>query len=538
MWEPTNSIVDACDVSFYDVVERFGHNFPLHTFLSMMRKWCSHVKGGGIAGENGGRLVLATECLSGTFETQEYADQLSSKIGEATTCIFYRLSLFVHRGAVPAEIGALAEDSLLGTAVVTRIGCSLGAPYVLDECIVKHPPLLNNYVHVQRNHTRSILGRDFTIQGTYFCQQDSLLGVCAHAAARMYLLNHPDGPVDPPPYYHINDHILRLTPERIKSFGVEGGLSADEITSILAHYGLRAWCHDYGEEADRDCAWDVYSGVEQSRPALLVFRTINPDVQHVVVTVGHTLNTDLWLPQARPHYFLRESQGLHHYDSTMWVQDFIVQDDNFGMLLCLPCAALSSGLDTSVIRDPNEDAAPRQGFGTFCIIDKAGNVDGAKAEVLALDILYHLMREMSDVDLSDNIWLGRLRDVAKNSKMGPVARHFLANKSDYVVHLKAVHDRAGIRLEEEFAALAEQKLPDRFWLTELTLPHLFTANRRKLGDVVCSCEDPRGDQLHGEPQVLLVRLPGLFSVIGEAPSLSGLMGHVQMFCKEISGPEW
>jgi len=308
------------------------------------------------------------------------------------------------------------------------------------------------------------------------------------------------------------------------------------VAQVLRHYDLDTWVHNYEQEKDRDCAGDVYAAVESDGPALVVFETAARGIEHVVLAVGHTLNTDLWLPLARPHYFLRQKDKLRHFDSTMWVEDFVVHDDNFGMLLCLPAAAIWSGRDPSIL--DNDEFEPVQGLGKFCISDKQGNVDGRKAEILALDVLYKFFDELQGEDLSDNIWLHRLGQVVRDTKKGPLARTFMITRDEYLTHLSRMPDGGGVGIESEAIKLAKVSLPAKFWITDLALPHLFTANRRKLGEVLCSSQDAAAVGLHGQPKILLVRLPGLFAVSGRDPLESRVTGHVPICCAAEDRPYW
>ena len=76
--------------------------------------------------------------------------------------------------------------------------------------------------------------------------------------------------------------------------------------------------------------------------------------------------------------------------------------------------------------------------------------------------------------------------IKANPKLGEwlVLRTILTDKKAYEQHLREIHDPDGNTLEEALIREICDELPDYFWLTELTLPDLYTANKRKLGDVL------------------------------------------------------
>jgi len=542
MWRPGGGFEDATTLSFYDCFEALKGTYALHGLLSFMRKWSLHtaLKRGLAEGrEVPPELLLDSEVLPKTDADKAYEAALSHKLDGEVTTRTIRLSFFDYPHRSGLRIDVIPEEALLGTALVTTITTPLHEFSVVADCVVRCPPLLNNYVHLQREFTRVIQGRSFTIRGTYFCQQDGLTGVCAHAAARMYLANHPRGPVNPPSFDYINREILGLDADRVRRLGTpaaHGGLDASELIKVLSSYDLNVFIHDYRREPDRDYAADVYAAIESQVPAILAFTTSR--AQHVVVAVGHTLNTDLWLPQVQLEYFQGDT-GPHCHPSNMWVEDYIVHDDNFGMLQCLPARCLGSNANAPSEGDDAVRGVLRLGGkATACISARYGNVDSKSAEILALHVLYKVLEHLQACGKNMH-WLWRLMEVIRAPRKGPVLRTFQTSRDDYLGHLRLIRDREGLAVETRAIELAETELPDCFWITEFTLSDLYTANRRKLGELLCSGCDPKATQPGGGlPQFLLLRLPGSLAVGDGRVEETPPYGHVEILHQPTEALQW
>lgn len=108
-------------------------------------------------------------------------------------------------------------------------------------------PLLNNYVHIFNTFDCQVKINDdetfeYKITGTYFCQQNSITSVCAHASLCMTINNMGRGIISPE---DINEKI-GINHIDIK-FGVnKDGLQDDEMMVVLRSYGLTfTWMNLY-----------------------------------------------------------------------------------------------------------------------------------------------------------------------------------------------------------------------------------------------------------------------------------------------------
>jgi hypothetical protein len=555
MWTPGSGIENGVELSFYDIAESLGGSYAIHRLMSFMRKWSLYEARKKSTQSDQSvlpRLVIDSEVLGQVDD--EYRDALSNRLGKSVDTQQFRISLFDHDYSAGISTDSIPDENLMASAIITRISTQDQERSLISDCIVRDPSLLNNYLHLRPEFERIIRGRPFKISGTYFCQQDGLVGVCAHAAAVMYLANHPKGIKALPSFNEINKQILKLEDSRIKILGSGdngGGLSNLELVEILRYYNLNAFSHNYKHDPHRDYASDVYAAVESGKPALLAFETAHSG--HVVVALGHTLNTDLWLAEVKHQYF-GNNEVRCHSNTCMWVEDFLVHDDNFGMLLCLPTHCLSAGASIAQARKflsdlvmdedgingiPDEHifgclaTSGLKGKALSCVSDRTGNVDGSDAEIIARNILYDMLGR--DDGISRPIWFERLREVINRKGKGPVLRSFQTTKIEYIEHLRSIFDRDRREISREAIEKADMHLPHTFWHVEVTLPDLFTANGSKLGEVIISDQGDANN--NGDPQVLGVRLPGRLW-ISDKTIQTGACGYVPMLQKSTGCLTW
>jgi len=85
----------------------------------------------------------------------------------------------------------------------------------------------------------------------------------------------------------------------------------------------------------------------------------------------------------------------------------------------------------------------------------------------------------------------------------------------YINHIKSLVDWDGNSERQDSIELFNKNLPDSFWLVEISVPQLFPANERKLGDVVINAQidiDIHNIYKH----LLYVRLPGAYYMLGDS----------------------
>jgi hypothetical protein len=238
----------------------------------------------------------------------------------------------------------------------------------------------------------------------------------------------------------------------------------------------------------------------------------------VVSILGHTLNSDMWKPEAELVYsgyyeedhkntsIIKREDRLDNYKSTAaWVDHFIIHDDNFGMYFCLPVEALKR------VTLPKDD--PRfRAFSATAIIPPGvttslyKEVERASA-LITQQILDTLIDKQTELD----IWSFRIWDAMHSELPRPVVlRSFLVKKEEYFDSLNQ-NDFDGNTFTKNEKDEIIKILPPLFWLSEITLPELYTANKHKVIDFFYRCDHSKKIDYDDEDinsSWIQVRLPG------------------------------
>ena len=118
-----------------------------------------------------------------------------------------------------------------------------------------------------------------------------------------------------------------------------------------------------------------------------------------------------------------------------------------------------------------------------------------------------------------------------------VIRPILVNGTDYVNHLKKIRDWEKNRIRDAMIQVLKLFLQDDlYWLVELSVPELFSANRRKVGEVLIRA-DYEPSTKRDLKSFVIARLPNNFVLYdGGGPSKphysfipSGIESHVELY---------
>lgn len=358
------------------------------------------------------------------------------------------------------------------------------------EAVIKHPRLLNNYIHCFSIYHVSCLGKTFSIKASYFCQQNDKTNVCAHASLKMISHNLQKLKVKPFVYEEINktlsiDHASRR-------LGNGEGVSVAEVAAILKNTGLEIKGHSYEEGENPPYTFEqlIYSSVESGWPALLAFKTADGG-GHIVPVIGHTFNDDNWLPNAEQDYF--HLGNLKYLRSTAWVNNFIIHDDNYGVYYCLP---------VKFFREENLIAV-------FQIFPKGVKEAPINIELQAAFCMEYFVNFLNpSKNHSENYWLNKLGEFVKVGKF--IIRTFLIKKTDYIKSLSQ-KDVEGSSLEKSYLKHLKNNLPSTFWISEISLPELFPTNKRKIADIIIdSSKNLNKDNFY--ETLLFMRVPGQLAI--------------------------
>ena len=495
-------------VSLFDFVNKYcfgeksglSHNAAFHRLCSLMRKM--KVKS-----------AIVEEVSPQYSEIIEECQALNARFNKKIKIMAYRITFLQKEVFDLQEVEALSDNDFLSSTIIINFQePNKGWKSYVFYSIMTLPkmelskdvlgtdkdvmlPLLNNYFHVYKSFQREVVISEsrtvnYTITGTYFCQQNSLTSVCAHAALCMILNNmknmiqliHPE---------NINK-IIEVDHDSIK-FGDDGKatFTDKEIRRVLKGHSLASELLDCFDAPNIEYNDYIYKYLESGCPVLLVFKT-SFDVSHVVPILGHTLNTDMWRPEAEVAY--SPSSQLEAYrinlkkSASAWVDHFIIHDDNFGMYFCLPVDALKR------VTLPKHDPTFRA---HYAVVIKPAEVLTPPREaedasmIVTLDILEWRLNTGNPLDT----WTKRVLNRVFNGRQVTV-RTFLTSKDAYSNSLNE-KDFTGNEFSEKDKEELLRKLPKTFWLSEITLPELYTANKKKLIDFFYSCEDaPDKDKIN------------------------------------------
>ncbi|MDT8391685.1 MAG: hypothetical protein RRC34_14390 [Lentisphaeria bacterium] len=418
----------------------------------------------------------------------------------------FRLAFWKPEFSRAEEAGSCRDTDLVSYAILKEDFSPSGKVkgWHVFEAVVRKYDHRHNCVPHQPTYTVGVNGREFAIPGILYCQQNTLNKVCAHVALRSVLCRHlPDGDIA---YRRINELARNLDPP---AFNLKHGLTVMQIRAVLDGFGIAYRDIDYAESSRTSpdirkthlYQKFVYSGVESGAGALLGFRLTGPGItgspKHIIPFHGHTFNKDTWVPDADISYF-NVGAGVGYIPSESWTSSFLGHDDNFGANFCVPRLYIQ----------------PDQAEYVVELLNNGYAYSGVQAEAMALPVIYSMYPHLQQ---SGNPWVGRLAEYAHPHVQKVVLRAVAVTKARYLDHLENESDWEGKTEHKDLLAPLRQLLPDNLWCVELSIPQLFPANERKLGEVVLD-----GSRSIGSPKGIdfslfcLARLPGMYLLIKTA----------------------
>lgn len=523
---------------------------PLHRMCSLMRKM--------------GAQCFVTEGLEVDGEIEEERAAASQRTGDHVTAFATRYTFF--RATAPAEEWSeFANDKVLGYAVVV----SLALPdrsnlvYVL-EAAAQVPTMWlegpdhhavpatvsNQYIHCCRQITTTIgkraAAREFTFIGTYFYQQNGLTHVCAHAALRAAINNYPL--FTKPKLTNAALNVMFGIDLRTPSVGrysqdpspetdgtgspTDGtqGVDLEKLVKVIEVLGFRCVHSEYVSRPAIHFAEEAHPIIESGCPAILV--TWNQKARHVVAVLGHTMNSDRWAPEARIPY-----GACPYVSAAAWTDHLVIADDNYGMYENMPTDQFR--LDPSYKGGPDPVMPAHQFLAvleSLSILPQSVTTYAYLAEQTASQVAENLIG--SQCQSAHGPWLGVL------GSYPTTIRTLLQSKAAYIAAMAAAADQHGSRLSGDELTMLDEQLPDRFWVSELTVPHLYAANKRKLGEILIRAEGVPEDSDYFD-SVVMAWLPGWHWLASDLannlqPKPWSITGHIPLLRGNGSRPtlEW
>ena len=511
---------------FFDFISELwkegGPDNPLHRICSLMRKM--KVK------------TFCVEKLTKNKDLQKEFDALCRRCDRKINGTIFRISFFNKKLNGVSEIQEGYDPSFLGYAIIINADLpdGMSKSYILDS-VVRVPTVfdenygcppfntMNQYIHTAKYFLTSVGDKELSVFGSFYCQQNTLTAICAHATLRMVLNNH-------------KSKSLRISNEKIneilgidhksKKFG-QGNYSGDEgfsgdiftkgldqsqIEKVLKYYDLQSISQNYFEQPNMNYSDFVYCAIESGYPAIVAFTTSSLNL-HVVPIIGHTLNTDIWNPEAESYY--REFKEYH--TSSSWVDHFIFHDDNLGMYYNLPIKALHR------ITIPREDPRFRVYY-AIGIFPKIVKTSPSIIQRYASALLYNVL----DYETFGNKWNAELLNQVTRYKRFPVIRTLLIDRESYIEKLKIMKDSQMNQYSDNHIEYIKSRLRRKrwFWMNEISLPDLYTANKTKIGEVLLKC-DKNSDNL--EELFLLLRLPNVTLDLNNTTTPTDIQSHQDLF---------
>jgi hypothetical protein len=185
---------------------------------------------------------------------------------------------------------------------------------------------------------------------------------------------------------------------------------------------------------------------------------------------------------------------------------FIGHDDNAGSNYCIPQSYIESTRlcpkERVATECPLQKAFVSYAIGT---IPKRIEMSPIEAEMIAADLLPPVLK---DAPKSYNPWHARLKGYMKDQRL--VIRPLLITGSQYQTHLKDIRGWNNQKLSGNVIDILDIFAKDDFWMVELSIPELFSANRRKIGELLIWANRKPGTARNFE-SFCLARIPGCFA---------------------------
>jgi len=525
--------------NFQFVEERFEDLWPLRRILSQVRQL--------------GGKTMVLESVDGAQDILEENEDIRSLAPSFKKTATFRLSFFTRSVGAPEGISELAPEDFIGFAIlkddhvpkikgVSRSGRGIARVY---ESALRTSSHKNNYVRGAPSWQCRAGTEQFAVSAYLYAQQNSVTNCCAHVALRTVAARfHPRGDVS---YRMINEWVAKTRgKKRWQECAVHEGLGKQEVAGFLEQVGARCFQGDFTLKQRPPVPFQkyIYGSVESGYPAIVAF-TVPPGrageeepVAHAIPVFGHTFNEDIWVPNAASSYF-KIGTGTEYLPSELWVSMYVCHDDNWGSNFCIPrrylytrrlCGSLPEGPDLC------PETPECVGAVIGCL---PGNVktNPIQAEAIAAD---YLLKMLPHIPKECGAWAERLKYYAEEARNRAILRPLLVTGEQYADHLGKVRDWNRSRLEPGLTSIFEPVAQDYFWMVELSVPELFSANHRKVGEILLRSNVDPGKKRDFR-MFAFARLPGYFAFLkGADPTKpqyeflpTGLRGHVELYgCEE------
>ena len=407
----------------------------------------------------------------------------------------FRLSFFKNTIEKKEDILKQTKEGYLGYAILKEVPCNDSFRWIIFESITKTSRHDNNFYHARKIYKIKCVDKAFEIKGNLYCQQNGTTNVCAHVALRTALSMLES-------YEDFSCREINKILDKIGCPHQAGeGLSLIQISKLLKYleinYNIVEY-HQNKKELNIPFYKYVYGSVEIGYPALLGFslkqeeNTSENNVGHIIPAIGHTFNEDTWIPNAEKSYFTI-GKDIRYVPSESWVSSYIYHDDNFGSHYCLPRQYMEAENDVFVIS----------------LLPQHTKFDSTEAEVFSINHLFSIASGI--LDPVSNIWIKRFKEAIVYQGGWVVLRPVYLTGLEYLEHLEALEGWEKEKIDPILIKGLEGISDFHLWMIEVSLPELFPANKRKLGEVILNAEK----DIRSEDLLIFTRLPGFLYVLSK-----------------------
>lgn len=346
----------------------------------------------------------------------------------------------------------------------------------------------------------TVRGRPYEIRSVYYCQQDGVRSVCAHASLKTaiwYASGSGEEDDESASWYQPSTAVMNAIAKKFSTtpelWEPAQGLNETQCRAICRHFGHDLLSFSFDRSNAHVQPYELAYTLAQSRiPTIVTFKPtdVETDIEHMVPVLGHTLNPDDWKPLALGYYTRIPSTSLRSFPSDYlpsveWVPYLLIHDDLLG-----PFFSLSAD---SLTRKPDQKL-------DFCghitnvwaVVNKGFPRDSSPivAQNLARIQLKSLFKAFGS--LAPDEWRPRIEQRWSGSKRHQAAnvvlRTTLITKAEYIDHLATAVDHMGndSGLTSRQRRAIESVFPSfgSAWMVEFTLPELFSGNFGKLGEIL------------------------------------------------------
>jgi hypothetical protein len=397
----------------------------------------------------------------------------------------FRLSFF-DQDLGQGSLARATDNEFIGYAVIRRINVPCRGPMArVHESVLRPSRHPNNFVRGGNAwECRALSGR-FRVNGYLYAQQDGITTHCSHAVLRCVGSRfHAAGDLS---YSEIWDILRKRSPRT----SPHDALDTEEIAHVLEAVGARCVRADFTRPTYRSRFAPfqryLYGSIESGYPAIVVFR--GKGRQHAMAVFGHTFNEDTWVPDAVRSYFTI-TERIQYIPSESWVSMYLGHDDNWGSNFCIPSHYLRPRYPCNWAPS-GEGLCDRQQESVVGVIGTLPGyvvVDPLEAEAIAVSQCFPVLRRKEG--FGNRPWERRLLEHLNKGQI--VLRTLLVHRDEYLRHIERVRDWGGDRALAIIKDALQTSLPPQMmWMIEISVPELFSANRRKLGELLVLAEKVR-----------------------------------------------